>query len=92
MFFPARKQYNIPWYKSFTDEATQSASIIENVSITAILKIVSIKSTELSRQFGGKFRPLRKKSGPIVILAFLVLFALQKKFICLYVCEKVQYY
>jgi hypothetical protein len=47
MFFPAMKRYNIPRYKSFTDEATQLPSILENVSITVILKIVSIKATEL---------------------------------------------
>ncbi len=83
------KQYNFPRYKSFTDEGTQLPSILENVSITAILKIVSIKATEFSSQFGGKnWGRWGKKSGPIVILAFLVSFALQKKIICLYVCEK----
>ncbi len=39
------KRYNIPRYKSFTDEAIQLPSILENVSNTAILKIVSIKAT-----------------------------------------------
>ena len=34
------KRYNIPRYKSFIDEAKQLPSILENVSITAILKIV----------------------------------------------------
>jgi hypothetical protein len=29
------KRYNIPRYKSFTDEATQLPSILGNVSITA---------------------------------------------------------
>jgi hypothetical protein len=56
------KWYNIPRYKSFTDEATQLPYILENVSITAILKI--IKATEFSSQFGGKLGPLRKKVWP----------------------------
>jgi hypothetical protein len=47
MFFPAMKRYNIPRYKSFTDEVIQLPSILENVLITVILKIVSIKATEL---------------------------------------------
>ncbi len=55
------KGYNILRYKSFTNEATQSPTILENVSTTAILKIVSIKATELSGQFGGKIQLLRKK-------------------------------
>jgi hypothetical protein len=58
------KRYNIPRYKSFTNEAKQSPSILENLSITAILKIVTIKATELSGQFGRKLRPLRKKVRP----------------------------
>ncbi len=33
-----------------------------NVSITAILKIVSIKATEFSSQFGGKIRAAEEKS------------------------------
>jgi hypothetical protein len=42
LFFEAMQRYNIRSYKSFTDEATQSPSILENVSITtAILKIGS---------------------------------------------------
>jgi hypothetical protein len=64
MFFPAMKQYNIPRYKSFTDEATRSLSILENVSITAFLKNVSIKATELFGLLGGKIWPLRKKVWP----------------------------
>jgi hypothetical protein len=48
IFSAAMKRYNIPRYKSFTDEATQLPSILENVSITAILKIVSLKATEFS--------------------------------------------
>jgi hypothetical protein len=53
--FPApMKRYNIPRYKSFTDEATQLPSILKNVSITAILKIVLIKATKFSSQFGRK--------------------------------------
>ncbi len=62
-YFPApMKWYNIPRYKSFTDEATQLPSILENVSITAILKIVSIKATEFSSQFGGKIGADEKNS------------------------------
>ncbi len=39
LFFEAMQQYNIGSYKSFTDEATRSPSILENVSFTtAILK------------------------------------------------------
>jgi hypothetical protein len=42
LFFEAMQGYNIGSYKSFTDEATRSPSILENVSITtAILKIGS---------------------------------------------------
>jgi hypothetical protein len=42
LFFEAMQPYNIGRYKSFTDEATRSLSILENVSITtAILKIGS---------------------------------------------------
>jgi hypothetical protein len=42
LFFEAMQQYNIGRYKSFTDEATRSPSILENVSFTtAILKIGS---------------------------------------------------
>jgi hypothetical protein len=37
LFFEAMQRYNIRRYKSFTDEETQSPSILENVSITAIL-------------------------------------------------------
>jgi hypothetical protein len=37
LFFEAMQRYNIRRYKSFTDEATRSPSILENVSITAIL-------------------------------------------------------
>ncbi len=56
------KRYNIPRYKSFTDEATQLPSILENVLITAILKIVSIKATEFSSQFSGKIEAPEEKS------------------------------
>jgi hypothetical protein len=38
LFFEAMQRYNIRRYKSFTDEATRSPSILENVSITAILQ------------------------------------------------------
>jgi hypothetical protein len=62
MFFPAMKRYNIPRYSSFTDEATQLPSILENVSITVILKILSIKATEFSSQFGGKIGATEEKS------------------------------
>ncbi len=42
LFSEAMQRYNIGSYKSFTDEATRSPSILENVSITtAILKIGS---------------------------------------------------
>ncbi len=56
------KRYNILRYKSFTDEATQLPSILENVLITAILKIVSIKVTEFSSQFGRKIKAAEEKS------------------------------
>jgi hypothetical protein len=56
------KRYNIPRYKSFTDEVTQLPSILENVLITAILKIVSIKATEFSSQFSGKIATAEEKS------------------------------
>ncbi len=56
------KQYNIPRYKSFTDKAIQLPSILENVSITAILKLLSIKATEFSSQFGGKIGATEEKS------------------------------
>jgi hypothetical protein len=62
-FFPApMKRYNIPRFKSFTDEAIQLPSVLENVSITAILKLVSIKATEFSSQFGGKIGAAEEKS------------------------------
>jgi hypothetical protein len=56
------KRYNIPRYKSFTDEALLLQSILENVSITAILKIASIKATEFSSQCGGKIGAADEKS------------------------------
>jgi hypothetical protein len=56
------KRYNIPRYKTFTDDATQLPSILENVSITAILKIVPLKATEFSSQFGGKIGATEEKS------------------------------
>jgi hypothetical protein len=56
------KRYNIPRYESFTDEATQLPSILENVSIAAILKIVSIKATEFSSQFVVKIGAAEEKS------------------------------
>jgi hypothetical protein len=88
-FLHRKKRYNIPRYKSFTDEAIQLPSILENVSITAILKIVSIKRQDFPANSAEKLGPLRKKVGPIVILAFLVSFALQKKiYLSLCVCEK----
>jgi hypothetical protein len=40
LFFEAMQPYNIRRYKSFTNEATRSPSIFENVSITAILHIL----------------------------------------------------
>jgi hypothetical protein len=55
-------EYNIPRYKSFTDEATQLPSILKNVLILAILKIVSIKATEFSSQFRGKIGAAEEKS------------------------------
>jgi hypothetical protein len=36
--------------------------MLENVSITAILKIVSIKTTEFSSQFSGKIGAAEEKS------------------------------
>ncbi len=56
------KRYNIPRYKSFTDEAIQLPAILKNVSITAILKIVSIKATEFSSQFSRKIGVVAEKS------------------------------
>jgi hypothetical protein len=42
LFFEAMLLYNIERYKSFTDEATRSPSILKNVSITTtIMKIGS---------------------------------------------------
>jgi hypothetical protein len=56
------KRYSIPRDKTFTDEATQLPSILKNVFITGILKIVSIKATEFSSQFGGKIGATEEKS------------------------------
>jgi hypothetical protein len=42
LFFEVMQRYNIGSYKSFTDEATRSPPILENVSFTtAILKFGS---------------------------------------------------
>ncbi len=73
------KRYNIPRYKSFTDEAIQLTSMLENVSITAIVKIVSIKRQDFPANSAEKFGRWEKKLGPIVILTFLVSLAPQKK-------------
>jgi hypothetical protein len=62
------KRYNIPRYKSFTDEATQSPSILEKVLITAILKIVSIKGTWQWGGFSGDFAISRLFDLPSFIL------------------------
>ncbi len=87
------KRYNIPRYKSFTDEATQLLSILKNVSITAILKIVTIKATEFSSQFGGKLGLLRKKVWPHSSFSFFGVICTTEENLSVSVCaKKVQYY
>ncbi len=55
LFFEAMQQYNIRRYKSFTDEATRSPSILENVSITAILYLDKRKNICESYNCGQKY-------------------------------------
>jgi hypothetical protein len=91
-FFSAMmKRYNIPSYKSFTDEAS---SILENVSITAILKFVSLKAAEFSSQFGGKIGPLRKKVWRHSNFSFFFgVICTTEEHLSVYMCvKKVQYY
>jgi hypothetical protein len=83
------KRYNIPRYKSFTDEATQLLSILKNVSITAILKIVTIKAT----QFSSQLEPLRKKVWPHSSFSFFGVICTTEENLSVCVCvKKVQYY
>jgi hypothetical protein len=56
LFSAPMKRYNIPRSKSFTDEAIQLPSILENIWITAI------KETEFSSRFGGKIGAAEEKS------------------------------
>jgi hypothetical protein len=87
------KRYNIPRYNSFTDEATQLPSILENVLITVILKIVSLKAAEFSSQFGGKIGPLRKKVWPQSNFCFLGVICTTEEHLSVSMCvKKVQYY
>jgi hypothetical protein len=51
LFFEAMQRYNIRRYKRFTDEATQSPSILENVSITVILQGGSDISETISKLY-----------------------------------------
>jgi hypothetical protein len=93
MFFPAMKRYNIPRYKSFTDEAPQLPSILENVSITVILKNASIKATEFSSRFGGKTGAAEEKSLAHSNLSFFRVICTTKENLSVSMCvKKVQYY
>ena len=56
------KRYNIPRYKSFIDEAKQLPSILENVSITAILKLYRLKRQNFPADSAEKFGAAEEKS------------------------------
>ena len=87
------KRYNIPRYKSFTDEAIQLPSILENVSITAILKIVSIKRQDFPANSAEKLGPLRKKVWPHSNFSFFGVICTTGENVSVSMCvKKVQYY
>jgi hypothetical protein len=60
-FSAPMKRYNIPRSKSFTDEAIQLLSILENVSITAILKLYRLKRQNFPADSAEKLGLPRKK-------------------------------
>jgi hypothetical protein len=87
------KRYNIPRNKSFTDEAIQLSSILENVSITAILKIVSIKRQDFPANSAEKLGPLRKKVGPHSNFSFFGVICTTEENLSVSMCvKKVQYF
>ncbi len=86
-------RYNIPRYKSFTDEAIQLPSILENVSITVILKILSIKRQDFPAISAEKLGPLRKKVGPHCNFSFFGVIWTTEENLSVSMCvKKVQYY
>ncbi len=93
IFFALMKRYNIPRSKSFTDEAMQLPSILENVSITGILKLYRLKRQNFSADSAEKLGLLRKKDWPHSNFSFFDVICTTEENSSVSMCvKKVQYY
>ncbi len=82
------KRYNIPRSTSFADEAIRLPSILENVSITAILKLYRLKRQNFPADSAEKLELLRKKVWPHSNFSFFGVICTTKENLSVSLCVK----